>query len=160
MPPTYTTEGLDAARALREELPEVGILVLSAYLSVERAIALLASGRRTGYLLKNRVCDVDSFLASLDQIVGGGAVVDPAVAQHLLDARRVDAPLNVLSEREREVLALMAEGWSNAGIGRQLCVAEGTVEKHVHSIIRKLGIPGTGDDHRRILAVLAFFEGD
>ena len=158
MPPTYTTEGLDAAQVLREELPETGVLVLSAYVLVERAIELLASGQRTGYLLKNRICDVDNFLATLDQIVRGGAVVDPAVAQQLLATRRVDAPLKVLSEREREVLALMAEGRSNAGIARQLYVAECTVEKHVHFILRKLRIPEAADDHRRVLAVLTFLD--
>jgi DNA-binding NarL/FixJ family response regulator len=146
MPPTHTTEGLDAAHVIRQELPETAILVL------------LASGHRSGYLLKSRISDVDDFLATLDRIVKGAAVVDPALVQELLAARRVDDPLQALSAREREVLALMAEGRSNAGIGHQLWVTEGTVEKHVRSILMKLRIRETGDDHRRVLAVLTFLD--
>jgi DNA-binding NarL/FixJ family response regulator len=158
MPPTHTTEGLDAARVIRQELPETAILVLSAHVEVEQATELLASGHRTGYLLKSRVSDVDDFLATLDRIVKGAAVVDPALVQELLAARRVNDPLHTLSAREREVLALMAEGRSNAGIGHQLWVTEGTVEKHVRSILMKLHIRETGDDHRRVLAVLTFLD--
>ena len=131
MPPTRTTEGLDAARVIREELPETAILVLSAHVEVEQATELLASGQGSGYLLKDRVSDVEHFVTTLDRIVKGAAVVDPALVQELLAARRVEDPLRVLSPREREVLALMAEGRSNSGIGRQLWVSEGTVEKHV-----------------------------
>jgi DNA-binding NarL/FixJ family response regulator len=158
MPPTGTTEGLDAARVIREELPETAILVLSAHVEVEQATELLASGQRSGYLLKDRVSDVDDFLATLDRIVKGASVVDPALVHELLAARRVEDPLRVLSQREREVLALMAEGRSNAGIAHQLWVTEGTVEKHVRSILMKLRIPEASDDHRRVLAVLTFLD--
>ena len=158
MPPTRTTEGLDAARVIRDELPETAILVLSAYVQVEQATELLASGERTGYLLKDRVSDVEDFLATLDRISRGGSVVDPALVHELLAARRVHDPLEVLSPREREVLALMAEGRSNAGIAHQLWVTEGTVEKHVRSILMKLRISETSDDHRRVLAVIAFLD--
>jgi DNA-binding NarL/FixJ family response regulator len=158
MPPTHTIEGLDAARVIRRELPDIAILVLSAHAEVEQATELLASGRRTGYLLKSRVTDVDDFLATLDRIVRGAAVVDPVLVQELVAARRVDDPLQVLSPRERDVLALMAEGRSNAGIAHQLWVTEGTVEKHVRSILMKLHIPEAADDHRRVLAVLTFLD--
>jgi DNA-binding NarL/FixJ family response regulator len=158
MPPTRTTEGLDAARVIREELPETAILVLSAHVEVEQATELLASGQRSGYLLKDRISDVEDFLATLDRIVKGGAVIDPALVQELLAARRVEDPLRALSPREREVLALMAEGRSNSGIGRQLWVSEGTVEKHVRSILMKLRISETSVDHRRVLAVLTFLD--
>ena len=158
MPPTHTTEGLDAARALREEAPETAILVLSAHVEVEHAMDLLASGERSGYLLKSRVTDVDEFLETLDRILKGGSAVDPALVQELVAARRVHDPLAELSPREREVLALMAEGRSNAGIAQRLWVTEGTVEKHVHSILAKLGLSDSQEDHRRVLAVIAFLE--
>src|SRR5947199_3588997 len=158
MPPTHATEGLDAARLIREEFPETAILVLSAHVEVEHAMDLLASGERSGYLLKSRVTDVDEFLETLERIVKGGTVVDPALVRELVAARRVQDPLDVLSPREREVLALMAEGRSNAGIAQQLWVTEGTVGKHVHSILAKLRLPETQDDHRRVLAVLTFLE--
>jgi serine/threonine-protein kinase PknK len=119
---------------------------------------LLGSGQRTGYLLKSRITDVDEFLATLDRVLRGGSVVDPALVQELVAARRVQDPLAVLSPREREVLALMAEGRSNAGIAHHIWVTEGTVEKHVRSILSKLQLPETGDDHRRVLAVLTFLE--
>ena len=135
MPPTHTTEGLDAARALREEAPETAILVLSAHVDVEHAMDLLASGERSGYLLKSRVTDVEEFLETLDRVLKGGSAVDPALVQELVAARRVHDPLAELSPREREVLALMAEGRSNAGIARRLWVTDGTIEKHVHSIL-------------------------
>jgi DNA-binding NarL/FixJ family response regulator len=158
MPPTNTTEGLDAARTIREELPDTAILLLSAHVEMEHAMDLLASGERSGYLLKSRVTDLDEFLDSLERIVKGGSVVDPALVQELVAARRVEDPLDALSPREREVLALMAEGRSNAGIAHQLWVTEGTVEKHVHSILGKLRLPETSDDHRRVLAVLTFLD--
>ena len=160
MPPTHTTEGLDAARAIRHEAPETAILVLSAHVDVEHAIDLLASGERSGYLLKSRVTDVDEFLDTLDRVLNGGSAVDPALVHALVAARRVHDPLADISPREREVLALMAEGRSNAGIAHRLWVTEGTVEKHVHSILGKLRLPETGDDHRRVLAVLAFLESN
>jgi DNA-binding NarL/FixJ family response regulator len=156
MPPTHSTEGLDAAGVIRQELPEIAVLVLSAHVEVEQATELLASGHRSGYLLKSRISDVDDFLATLDRIVKGAAVVDPALVQELLAARRIGDPLQALSPREREVLALMAEGRSNAGIAHQLWVTESTVEKHVRSILTKLQIPESADDHRRVLAVLTF----
>jgi DNA-binding NarL/FixJ family response regulator len=158
MPPSHTREGLDAARVIREEMPEIAILVLSAHVEVEQATDLLASGERSGYLLKTRVTDVDEFIDTLARIVRGGSVVDPALVQELVAARRVDDPLDELTPREREVLSLMAEGRSNAGIARQLWVTEGTVEKHVHSILMKLPLPETEDDHRRVLAVITFLE--
>jgi DNA-binding NarL/FixJ family response regulator len=158
MPPSHTTEGLDAARAIREETPETAVLVLSAHAEVEHAMDLLASGERSGYLLKSRVTDVDEFLDTLDRILKGGSAVDPALVQELVAARRVRDPLADLSPREREVLELMAEGRSNAGIAHRLWVTEGTVEKHVHSILGKLRLPESGEDHRRVLAVIAFLE--
>src|SRR6185295_3210817 len=127
MPPTHTTEGLDAARRIREESPQTAILVLSAHVEVEHAMDLLGSGERSGYLLKSRVTDVVEFVDTLDRIVRGGSVVDPALVQELVAARRAKDPLDVLSPREREVLALMAEGRSNAGVAHQLWVTEGTV---------------------------------
>jgi DNA-binding NarL/FixJ family response regulator len=158
MPPTHTTEGLEAARAIREDFPNIGILVLSAHVEVEQAMELLASGQRIGYLLKSRVTDVDEFLETIDRIAAGGSVVDPALVQELVTARRAQDPLDVLTPREREVLALMAEGRSNAGIAKRLWVTEGTVEKHVHSILTKLRLPETGDDHRRVLAAITFLD--
>jgi DNA-binding NarL/FixJ family response regulator len=158
MPPDHTTEGLDAARQIREESPETAILLLSAHVEVEHAMDLLESGERSGYLLKSRVTDVDEFIETLERIVKGASVVDPALVRELVSARRVEDPLDVLSPREREVLGLMAEGKSNAGIARQLWVTEGTVEKHVHSILQKLRLSETSDDHRRVLAVLTFLE--
>jgi DNA-binding NarL/FixJ family response regulator len=158
MPPTHSTEGLDAARVIREEFPQTAILVLSAHVEVEHAMDLLASGQRSGYLLKSRVTDVEEFIETLERIVKGASVVDPALVQELVAARHVDDPLDVITPREREVLALMAEGRSNAGIARELWVTEGTVEKHVHSILMKLSLPETQDDHRRVLAVLTFLD--
>ena len=133
-------------------------MVLSAHVEVEHARELISSGRRSGYLLKRRVTDVDEFLDTLERIARGGSVVDPAVVQELVAARRREDPLAELTAREREVLALVAEGRSNAGIARQLWVTEGTVEKHVRSILAKLPLPATDDDHRRVLAVLSYLE--
>ena len=158
MPPGHATEGLDAARVIRAELPDTAILVLSAHVEVEQATDLLAGGQRSGYLLKSRVTDVQDFLESIERILRGAAVVDPALVQELIAARRRDDPLEQLSPREREVLALMAEGRSNAGIARRLWVTEGTVEKHVRSILMKLRLPETDEDHRRVLAVIAFLD--
>ena len=158
MPPDHSTEGLKAARTIRERHPDTGILVLSAYVEVEDALELLAGGRGVGYLLKSRVTVVDEFIEALDRIGRGGSVVDPSLVQELFSAQRRDDPLSHLSAREREVLALMAEGRSNAGIGRRLWVTEGTVEKHVRSILGKLGLQEDTDAHRRVLAVLTFLE--
>jgi serine/threonine-protein kinase PknK len=158
MPPKHSIEGLDAARAIRAEIPETAILVLSAHIEVEHAMDLLASGQRTGYLLKSRVTDVDEFVDTLDRICRGGSAVDPALVQELVAARRAGDPLDALSPREREVLALMAEGRSNSGIAQRLWVTEGTVEKHVRSILSKLRLPESDEDHRRVLAVVTFLE--
>lgn len=158
MPPSHTTEGLDAAREIRAEFPETAILVLSAHVEVEHAMELLASGQRIGYLLKSRVTDVDDFIETLERIAKGGSVVDPALVRELVTARKRDDPLAALSEREREVLALMAEGRSNSGIARRLWVTEGTVEKHVRHILAKLNLGEADDDHRRVLAVVTFLD--
>ncbi|MBV8217533.1 MAG: response regulator transcription factor, partial [Solirubrobacterales bacterium] len=158
MPPSHTTEGLDAARVIRAESPGTGIVVLSAYVDVEHAMELLAEGERTGYLLKSRITDVDDFVQTLDHVASGGSMVDPALVRELVAAQRKDDPLGELSEREREVLALMAEGRSNAGIAHRLWVTEGTVEKHVSSILSKLTLDASADDHRRVLAVITFLQ--
>nr|SBO95736.1 two-component system response regulator [Nonomuraea gerenzanensis] len=158
MPPTNTVEGLRAAAQIREQHPEVGILVLSVHAEAEHAMRLLASGAGIGYLLKSRVTDVADFVDTARRIARGGSVVDPALVQELVSARSRNDPLDALSAREREVLELMAEGRSNAGIARRLWVTEGTVEKHVRSILTKLGLTEADDDHRRVLAVLTYLD--
>jgi serine/threonine-protein kinase PknK len=158
MPPAHRTEGLDAARVIREEFPGVAILILSAYVEVTEAMTLLATGRGSGYLLKSRIGELDDFLDAVARISRGGSVVDPALVQELIGARDVDDALEGLTRREREVLALMAEGYSNAGIGRRLWVTESTVEKHVHSIMMKLHLADTDDVHRRVLAAITFLD--
>jgi serine/threonine-protein kinase PknK len=158
MPPDYANEGLDAARVIRQEFPDVGILVLSAHVEVEEAMELLAGGDHTGYLLKRRVTDVHAFLETVGRIAEGASIVDPALVQELVAARHRDDPLERLTAREREVLGLMAEGSSNSGIAKRLWVTEGTVEKHVHSILAKLQLPETPNDHRRVLAVITYLD--
>jgi DNA-binding NarL/FixJ family response regulator len=158
MPPGSLTDGLDAARVIRDELPGTGILFLSAHAEVEQAMELLASGDRVGYLLKSRVTDVADFTETVGRIAMGGSVVDPALVKELIAARRRDDLLQQLTDREREVLALMAEGRSNAGIASRLCITEGTVEKHIRSILTRMRLPETEDNHRRVLAVLAYLE--
>jgi DNA-binding NarL/FixJ family response regulator len=158
MPPTHTTEGLDAARVIRAEFPRTGILLLSAHVEVEQAMELLATGHRVGYLLKSRVTDVADFLDTIEQISQGGSIVDPGLVQELIAARHRNDPLEHLTRREHEVLALMAEGRSNAGIAHRLWITEGTVEKHVRSILSRMQLPEEGDDHRRVRAVLTFLE--
>jgi serine/threonine-protein kinase PknK len=158
MPPKQETEGLEAARLIRRELPEVAILVLSAHAEVAEAMELLATGRGIGYVLKGRITKVDEFTETVERVLQGGSVVDPAIVQELVHARHRLDRLDRLTQREREVLALMAEGASNAGIAKRLWVTEGTVEKHVRSILSKLRLPETGDDHRRVLAVLTFLD--
>jgi DNA-binding NarL/FixJ family response regulator len=158
MPPAQATEGLGAARVIRAELPSTAIIVLSAHVEVDEAIELLAGGERLGYLLKSRVTDVAEFIDTVERITAGASVVDPSLVQELVMARRRRDPLDVLSPRERDVLALMAEGASNAGVARRIFVTEGTVEKHVRSILTKLNLPESDTEHRRVLAVLRFLE--
>jgi DNA-binding NarL/FixJ family response regulator len=158
MPPAQATEGLQAARVIRAELPGTAIIVLSAHVEVDEAMELLAGGERLGYLLKSRVTDVAEFIETVERITAGASVVDPSLVQELVRARRWRDPLDVLSPRERDVLALMAEGASNAGIARRIFVTEGTVEKHVRSILTKLNLPESATEHRRVLAVLRFLE--
>jgi DNA-binding NarL/FixJ family response regulator len=158
MPPAQATEGLQAARVIREELPDTAIIVLSAHVEVDEAMELLAGGQRVGYLLKSRVTDVADFIETVERITAGASVVDPSLVQELVRARRRRDPLDVLSPREREVLALMAEGASNAGIARRIYITEGTVEKHVRSILTKLDLPESDTEHRRVLAVLRFLD--
>jgi DNA-binding NarL/FixJ family response regulator len=158
MPPTSTTDGLDAAMIIRDKMPEIGLVILSAHVDVEQAMQLLATDRAVGYLLKTRVTDVGEFLDTLARIAHGACVIDPAVVQELVGARKRNDPLAVLSPREQEVLALMAEGRSNAGIAQRLWVTEGTVEKHVRSIMTKLDLHETPDDHRRVRAVITFLD--
>jgi DNA-binding NarL/FixJ family response regulator len=159
MPPTHTTEGLDAARVIRAEQPDIGIVVLSAHIEVEHAKGLLATGHGIGYLLKSRVTDVADFVDAIERVAEGGAVIDPTLVSELVSSPVVDDPLEALTPREREVLELMAEGRSNAGIARRLWVTEGTVEKHVQSILGKLGLRTSDeDDHRRVLAVITYLD--
>jgi DNA-binding NarL/FixJ family response regulator len=158
MPPRQEAEGLEAARVIRGELPEVGILVLSAHAEVAEAMELLATGRGIGYLLKSRVTKVDDFIQAVDRVIHGGSVIDPTIVQELVGARRLEDRLEHLTVREREVLGVMAEGASNAGIAKRLWVTESTVEKHVRGIFSKLCLPETPDDHRRVLAVLTFLD--
>lgn len=158
MPPGFSTEGLAAAQLIKRQYPQTAVVVLSAHVEVEQAMDLLANGERTGYLLKSRVTDVTEFVQTLHRVIRGGSAVDPELVQELVAARRPDNPLGELTGREREVLALMAEGRSNAGIGQALWVTEGTVEKHVRSILMKLRLPESAEVHRRVLAVLAFLD--
>ena len=158
MPPSHSTEGLDAAGRIREEFPDVAVLVLSAHVDVEQVMDFVANGRGVGYLLKSRVVDIEAFVESVRRVLEGGSVVDPALVEELVAMSRRHDPLEKLSEREREVISLMAEGYSNAGIAGRISVSGGTVEKHVRSIMMKLNLPENEDDHRRVLAVLAFLE--
>jgi DNA-binding NarL/FixJ family response regulator len=158
MPPTHSTEGLEAARVIRADFPDVGVLLLSAYVEVETALDLLQGGSGVGYLLKSRVMNVADLVDALERVARGGSVIDPALVEELFHQRRRVDPLAELTAKERQVLALMAEGRSNAGIAHRLWVTEGTVEKHVRSILAKLKLPAAEDDHRRVLAVVAFLE--
>jgi DNA-binding NarL/FixJ family response regulator len=157
MPPGHSDEGLRAAQAIRTELPEVGVLVLSQYLEEGYAMELLEGGTDgVGYLLKDRVTDVDAFLDGVRRVADGGSVLDPKVVQELLGRRRRDDPLEQLTPRERDVLELMAEGLTNQGIAERLVVTEKAVERHVTSIFSKLVIDARPGEHRRVLAVLTF----
>ena len=157
MPPTQTDEGTRVARELRAEQPEVAVLVLSQTIEVRHAFELFSEQPEGfGYLLKDRVLDVEEFYDSLRRVARGGTVVDPQVVGQLIGRRRENDPLGELTKREREVLELMAEGLSNQGICRKLVLSPKTVETHVHSIFGKLGLPQEADEHRRVLAVLAF----
>ncbi len=159
MPPTHTDEGLVAAREIRAELPEVGVLVLSQYVEITYARELLAeSAEGLGYLLKDRVADVDSLADAVRRVGGGGSALDPEVVSQMLGRARRDDPLADLTPREREVLGLMAEGRSNAAIAEELVVTDRAVEKHVTGIFSKLELPTSSDDHRRVLAVLRFLD--
>jgi DNA-binding NarL/FixJ family response regulator len=160
MPPDHSDEGLRAARAIRASLPAVGILILSQYVDEHYALALLADGAEgIGYLLKDRIGEVDRFLDAVRRVAAGGSVLDPEVVTHMLGRRRESGPLSELSPRERQVLELMAQGLSNKAICEQLVVTERAVEHHVTSIFAKLGLPASGREHRRVLAVLAFLQG-
>lgn len=158
MPPTQTWEGIDAARAIRAKLPQIGILLLSAHVEIETAIDLLEGGERVGYLLKSRVLRSDDVVDALRRIADGGCVVDPALVQELVVQRRRNDPLEALTRRELEVLSLVAEGRSNSGIAAQLWITQGAVEKHVRSIMTKLRLPAGEADHRRVLAVLTYLD--
>ena len=157
MPPTHTDEGLRAALELRRRHPGTGVLVFSQYIETRYAAQLLAGGAAgVGYLLKDRVADVGEFLAAVRRVGEGGAAIDPEVVAQLLGRRRRAGPLDALSGRELEVLALMAEGRSNAAVAERLVITEGAVEKHISSIFAKLGLPAAASDHRRVLAVLTY----
>jgi DNA-binding NarL/FixJ family response regulator len=157
MPPTQTDDGLRAALEIRSRFPGIGVLMLSQYVEEEYAFDLLGeNAQRTGYLLKDRVADVDRFVEAVRRVGEGGSALDREVVAHLLGRRRADDPLAELTPREREVLALMAEGRTNHAIADQLVVSERAVEKHVTSIFDKLGLAPAAEDHRRVLAVLAF----
>jgi DNA-binding NarL/FixJ family response regulator len=157
MPPTHTDEGLRAALEVRRLVPETAILVLSQYVEERYALELIGSNAEgVGYLLKDRVADVSEFLAAVRRVGEGGTALDPEVVAQLLGRRRRGNPLETISPREREVLALMAEGRSNAAIAAELVVTDGAVEKHVSNIFAKLGLPATASDHRRVLAVLTY----
>jgi DNA-binding NarL/FixJ family response regulator len=157
MPPTMSDEGLVAAEQIGERYPEVGVLLLSQYVEAAYALRLVEGGRgRTGYLLKDRVLDLDDFVAALQRVVAGETVVDPALVAQLVDRAREDDPLRELTKREREVLALMAEGMTDRGISERLYVAPKTIETHIRHIFSKLGIPATPAHNRRVHAVLAF----
>jgi DNA-binding NarL/FixJ family response regulator len=157
MPPTHTDEGLQAALTIREQHPDVGVLVLSQHADVGLAMKLLDRGAEgVGYMLKDRVADLDDFADAIRRVAAGGSALDPTIVSQLLSRRRDAGPLDDVTAREREVLELMAEGRSNQGIAERLDISERGVQKHVTSIFEKLDIPGGTDDHRRVLAVLTF----
>ena len=157
LPPSFRDEGVRAALTLRERAPGTGVLIVSQYIEHAYATELLADGRGgIGYLLKDRIMDVDDFVAAVHRVGTGGTALDPEVVARLLSRRRADSPLESLTPRELEVLALMAEGRSNAAIAKQLVLTVGAVEKHMANILAKLRLPPSSEDHRRVLAVLAY----
>jgi len=161
MPPTHTDEGLRAAHRIRAEHPDTAVLVLSQYVEETYAFDLLSeSTERTGYLLKDRIADVETFTEAVRRVASGGSALDPEVVGMLLGRRRREDPLAGLTPREREVLGLMAEGRSNSAMADELVVSERAVEKHVTAIFSKLGLPPAVEDHRRVLAVLAFLRSE
>jgi DNA-binding NarL/FixJ family response regulator len=160
MPPTHTDEGLRAAREIRARHPEIGILILSQYVEVGIATRLLAeSPERLGYLLKDRVTASEDFVDTLQRVADGGSALDPQIVSRLLGSARADGPLESLTPRERDVLELVAEGLSNQAIADRLEIALRSAEKHVSTIFTKLGLPATGGEHRRVLAVLRYLRG-
>ncbi|SDK92724.1 two component transcriptional regulator, LuxR family [Glycomyces sambucus] len=160
MPPDFRDEGLHAALRLRRDLPGLPILVLSQYVEHTYAAELVSLGGGVGYLLKDKVGDIPEFLAALDRVAAGGTVVDPDVVRRFLEFRRMRAPLERLTPRERDVLALIAEGRSNSTIARGLRVTDAAIAKHVNNILSKLDLPPDTDGHRRVLAVLAYLQHD
>src|SRR6185312_5714045 len=157
MPPTHTDDGLRAAQQIRAELPEIGVLVLSQFLEARYALDLVGDrAQGVGYLLKDRVGDLDTFVDAVRRVASGGSALDPDVVQSMIGRQRIDDPIDELTGREREVLALMAEGRSNKGIAEQLVVTVAAVERHVTSIFGKLGMRPATEDHRRVLAVLGY----
>ena len=157
MPPTHTDEGLQAAIEIRAAHPSIGVLVLSQYVELGLAMKLLAdSAEGVGYLLKDRISDVSEFVGAVRRVAGGGSAIDPIIVSTLLGRRRDDDPIDELTPREREVLTLMAEGRSNQGIADRLVITLRAAEKYVSSIFTKLGLPSTGSDSRRVLAVLLY----
>jgi DNA-binding NarL/FixJ family response regulator len=157
MPPTHTDEGLQAALKIRERHPNVGVMVLSQHADVAIALKLLDRGTEgIGYMLKDRVADLDDFADAIRRVANSGSALDPSIVSQLLSKRRDAGPLDEITPREREVIELMAEGRSNQGIADRLEISERGVQKHVTSIFEKLGIPAGADDHRRVLAVLTF----
>jgi DNA-binding NarL/FixJ family response regulator len=160
MPPTHTTEGLDAARTLQEQHPSVGVLVLSAHVEPHYALQLIESGAQgAGYLLKERVADLDELTDAVRRVAAGGLVIDPAVVAQLVGRKRTRSPLEELTERERDVLKVMAEGRSNQAICQRLYLSQKTVEAYVRSVFTKLGLHQGADDNRRVLAVLTYLRG-
>jgi DNA-binding NarL/FixJ family response regulator len=161
MPPTQTDEGVRAAKVIRSELPEIGVLVLSQYVEEQYVMELLGdSAEGVGYLLKDRIADVERFTDAVKRVAEGGSALDPEVVSHMLGRRRREDPLAELTPREREVLGLMAEGYSNSALASQLVVTERAIEKHVTNIFAKLGFASEPDHHRRVLAVLAFVRSE
>jgi DNA-binding NarL/FixJ family response regulator len=159
MPPTHTNEGLQAAREIREEMPDTGVVVLSAYIEETYALELLGEDAAgVGYLLKDRVWDGDRFAEAVRRVAEGGSALDPEVVSHMLGRRRIKEPLEELTPREYDVLTLMAEGRSNQAIAEKLVISGRAVEKHVTSIFIKLKLAPAAEDHRRVLAVLAFLQ--